>query len=134
MPISLDNVLGIHEQALRLREQRAALLAANLANADTPHYKARDIDFTQALAVAGANAHSGPVVLRATDNRHLVTGTSVGMAELMYRVPTQPRLDGNSVDVQREHTAFMENAIRYQASLGFVTGRIKSLMTAIRGE
>ena len=114
MVLNLDSYLGVHAQALTLEAQRTELLAANLANADTPNYKARDIDFKAALAAAsGGSVNSGP---------SLSTGTMA------------PALDGNTVDTQLEQAAFAENSVRYQATLTFLNARLKELMTAITGQ
>ncbi|MCS6948723.1 MAG: flagellar basal body rod protein FlgB [Steroidobacteraceae bacterium] len=131
----LDTHLGLHTQALALRARRAELLAANLANADTPNYKARDIDFRRALGSAASDATILPI--RATQIRHLhspaVSGAGAGATPL-YRVPSAPALDGNTVDVQVEQAAFAENAVRYQATLTFLNSRLRSLLTAITGQ
>jgi flagellar basal-body rod protein FlgB len=127
----MDNLFGIHATALKLRASRAELLAANIANADTPGYKARDIDFKNTLKLAGSNSSD----MKTTDARHITSaGTTKMGAEILYRVPTQPSLDGNTVDLQTERSAFMENSMMYQASLRFLNGKISGLMTAIRGE
>jgi len=131
MPGNLDKAFGIHEPALGLHSRRLELLASNLANADTPNYKARDIDFQAALReYAGTYEAAGP---RRTDTRHLGSDGGIG-GEPLYRVPNQPAVDGNTVDTQLEKTKYMEAALRYQASLDFLNGRIKSLRTAIKGE
>ncbi len=133
MPINFDTAFGIHDDALMLHGRRAGILAANLANADTPHYKARDIDFKAVLGQV-SGTQGGPR-LTTTHPRHLAgTGSGVPGGELQYRVPHQPSLDGNTVDTDIEQAAFMENGLRYQASLRFLGGRIKTLMTAIRGD
>jgi flagellar basal-body rod protein FlgB len=134
MPTEIDRALGISAQALSLRARRAEVLAANLANADTPHYKARDIDFSSALAAAQKQLSANDSGLRLTRPGHIPLPGDAGGVELLYRTPSQASLDGNSVDTQREHAAFMDNAVRYQASLGFLSGRIRTLLTAIRGE
>jgi flagellar basal-body rod protein FlgB len=127
----MDNLFGIHATALKLRANRAGLLAANIANADTPNYKARDIDFKHALKQAGTNSSD----MVTTNARHINSaGTSKMGAEILYRAPNQPSLDGNTVDLQTERAAFMENSMMYQASLRFLNGKISGLMTAIRGE
>ncbi len=118
MALNLDSYLGVHAQALTLEAQRTEVLAANMANADTPNYKARDIDFKAALAAAGTEAAAG--------------SGSPG-ANLKYRVPMAPALDGNTVDTQLEQAAFAENSVRYQATLTFLNARLKELMTAITG-
>lgn len=135
MPMNLDAYLGVHAEALKIRGQRTEVLARNLANADTPGYQARDLDFRAALAAAaGADA---PVALRATDSHHLSTANAADAAspaELKYRVPLAPSLDGNTVDVQMEQAAFAENAVRFQATLTFLSARFRGLMTAITGQ
>ena len=129
--MGLDNVFGIHGLALEVRGRRAELLAANLANADTPGYKARDISFQDVLSAANGKS----VTLETTDPRHLGgAGEGTFGADVLYRVPSQPSLDGNTVDTQVEQEAFMKNAIQYQASLQFLDGRIKNLQLALKGE
>ncbi len=129
--MNIDKAFGIHATALELRARRAQVLATNLANADTPNYKARDLDFKSALkAAAGEPA----TTLRTTSKRHLDAAQQGGRVEMRYRTPTQPSADGNTVDTQREQAAFTENAIQYQVSLTFLSGTIKSLMSAIKGE
>lgn len=115
MPLNLDAYIGVHAAALKVRGERTELLANNLANADTPGFKARDIDFRTALA----NAEQG---------------SPTSSSALKYRVPLAPSLDGNTVDVQLEQAAFAENAVRYQATLSFLSARFRSLMTAITGQ
>jgi flagellar basal-body rod protein FlgB len=127
----IDSALGVSPQVLALRAQRMELLSANLANADTPGYKARDLDFAGAMQAAGAEQSA----LRRTDSRHLSPAAGLSATgEPMYRIPAQPTMDGNTVETQREHAEFMNNAVRYQASLNFLDGRIKTLQTAIRGQ
>jgi len=128
--MKLDDVFGIHEEALRLRARRSEVLAANLANADTPGYKARDFDFETMLR----NEMHKPVRLAATHSGHVRTDQGmVASTQMAYRIPQQASLDGNTVEVEREQTEFSANAMRYQASLRFLDGRIKSLMLAIKG-
>lgn len=127
----LDKALGVSPQVLALRAQRTELLAANIANADTPGYKARDIDFAATMRNAVGEQES----MTRTDARHLnASGTAGPDMEPMYRIPGQPSLDGNTVDSQREHAEFMDNAVRYQASVNFLDSRIRALRTAIRGQ
>lgn len=114
MANSIDSFLGVHAQALGIESRRAQLLAANLANADTPNFKARDVDFKAALANAGTPRPKEP--------------------ELLYRVPLAPALDGNTVDPQLEQAAFAENAVRYQATLTLLNTRFRGLITAITGQ
>ena len=131
MSISFDSALGIHQKTLALRSQRAEMLASNIANADTPGYKARDIDFKSALAnieVQSANS------LTRTNPKHIQVNTTQNNAEILYRVPNQSALDGNTVDGQMEKTAFADNALRYQASITFLDGKFKGLIAALKGE
>lgn len=131
--ISFDNALGIHEKALQLRTQRAGILANNLANADTPGFKARDINFRQLLAnEKSANARLN---LKTTKSGHIQPGTALaGGAELQYRVPLQPSIDGNTVDEQMESTEFARNALEFAASFRFLNGKFKGLKKAISGD
>lgn len=127
----LENVFGIHERALKLRSQRAELLASNMANADTPGFKARDIDFKQALK----GEMVPPVRIQRTHTNHISAATSgISPTQLLYRVPSQPSLDGNTVDPDIEKSAFAANALEYQASLRFLSGKINGLRRAIKGE
>ena len=134
MAMNIDKYLGVHAQALPLRSQRSAVLAANLANADTPGYRARDLDFKSALAAAGSS--TGAVDLATTKTRHMGGATINGApsAELKYRTPLAPSLDGNTVDAQLEQSAFAENTVRYQATLSFLSSKFRGLMTAITGQ
>jgi len=139
MAINFDKALGIHEQALMVRAQRNELIAANIANADTPNYKARDIDFRAALASAGEDraAGGGQLALQRTSSGHLDVNGQAGLtplgAQLQYRVPSQPRQDGNTVEAHVEQTAYAENAMRYQASLQFLGSKFSSLKNVISG-
>lgn len=127
-PINFDKALGSHEQALYLQSRRAGVLASNLANADTPNYKARDLDFRSALQQA-----SQSVRMSATQSGHIQTrGGSLPGGQLLYRVPNAPSLDGNTVDVDAEQAAFAENALRYQATLRFLSGRFQGMKNALK--
>ena len=139
MPISFDAALGIHDQALKLRSQRAELLASNIANADTPGYKARDIDFKTALESVQSSKSGYSTIdahkLNVTHSNHIQTTTTASMtAQTKYRIPHQASLDGNTVDSQIEKSAFAENALRYQASLTFLDGKFKGMIAALKGE
>lgn len=155
MSISFDAALGIHPKALQVFSRRAELLASNLANVSTPGYKARDIDFRAAIQAAmqarqqqsgvqadTLSADTAPRAdrLRLTHPRHMAmpmqdrVSFSSEALEAQYRIPDQPSLDGNTVDAQHEKAAFAENALRYQASLGFLDSKFKGLKAAIRGE
>ena len=134
MGIGFDKAFGIHERAVAVRAYRSTVLASNLANADTPHYKARDFDFRGALAEAMHSGRQAPA-LAATHPRHLANGTPLmAGVEMMYRVPHQDSMDGNTVDPHIEQATFMNNALRYPASLRFLDGKIKGLKSAIRGD
>jgi len=129
-----QNPFGIHTQALDLWQRRADVLANNLANADTPGYLARDIDFRKALAAAGGNG-DGNLPLQAPAAGQIGDGPAAGQgfAALAYRVPTQPSMDGNTVDAQVEQADFAGNSVHYQASLSFITAQIRMLRTALSG-
>jgi flagellar basal-body rod protein FlgB len=127
----LERIFGVHEQSLLLRGQRTGVLASNLANADTPNYKARDLDFSAVLGAAGEVVQ---LSLVRTNAMHVDTGFGPAGAELKYRVPFQPSLDGNTVEAPVEQAAFADNAVRYQASLMFVNRRIASIESALTGQ
>lgn len=114
-----DSLFGVHGAALSVRSQRMGVLASNIANASTPGYKARDIDFQAALA--SADAPDGSIDAG-------IDGAT------RYRVPLQPSADGNTVELATEQTAFAENAVAYQTTLSFLNGRISTITRAIRGE
>jgi len=127
-----DNIFGIHEQALLLHGQRIGVLANNMANADTPNFKARDIDFSAVLAAGSENA---PLPLVRTDGAHIIPlEGELPTGELQYRNPYQASLDGNTVEMPVEQAAFSENNVRYQASLQFINSRIAELQFAIAGQ
>jgi flagellar basal-body rod protein FlgB len=125
----MESILGIHEAALLHRARRMEVLAANLANADTPHYKARDIEFSTILS----NRFAAAATLKATHSRHLSAGAPAATEELKYRNPHQPALDGNTVEADLELARYAENAVAYQASLLFATGKLTTLRAAVTG-
>jgi flagellar basal-body rod protein FlgB len=140
----LGDTLSFHGDALKLRAERQRVLAANIANADTPNYKAMDFDFKTALAnvTSGAggsasNASAAAGALR-TDPRHLATASqstlALSGADLQYRTPDQLSIDGNTVEMDAERASFADNAVRYEASLRFITLQIKTLTMAIQGQ
>jgi flagellar basal-body rod protein FlgB len=136
MANSLDQYLGVHAAALDVRARRTELIANNLANADTPNYKARDIDFRQALARASGDPAASGVHLTATQAGHIGGAASAAATpspDLKYRTPLAPALDGNTVDSQLEQAAFAENAVRYQATLTMLNNKFRGLLTAIMG-
>jgi flagellar basal-body rod protein FlgB len=127
-----DNIFGIHEPALLLQGQRLSVLANNLANADTPNFKARDIDFAEVLGGAQGDA---PLALTVTNPADLTLSEGgLPAGELKYRNPYQASLDGNTVEMPVEQAAFAENNVRYQASLNFINGKIALLSYAIAGQ
>ncbi len=131
MAISFEQAFGVHQYTVGVREQRAEILASNIANADTPHYKSRDVDFQAALATA--QKRQG-FALETTQSSHL-DHQSTPMGDVKYRQVNQPDTgDGNSVDVQVERNLYLQNAMEYQASLRFLNGKMKSMMSAIKGE
>lgn len=130
MAISFDRALGIHAQALEIRSSRAEILASNLANADTPGYKARDIDFKAMLN----EQMDGQLAMQTTNGKHLPHANAASSGELLYRSPLQPSLDGNTVDTQQELAEFTKNAMDYQASFQFLNSKFRGLSNAIKGE
>jgi flagellar basal-body rod protein FlgB len=126
-----DNVFGIHEQALLLHGQRLSVLAANLANADTPNYKARDIDFAAVLG----KSDQAPLAAATTDSAHIsMSDGELPEGDVKYRIPYQASLDGNTVEMPVEQAAFAENNVRYQATLNFINSTIADLKYAIAGQ
>ena len=132
----LDQAMQFNEAALSLRGQRQQILSSNIANADTPNYKARDIDFGRALQGAMSRSAGAPT-LATTAGAHLPArgaNASGGLdTALLYRKPLQASIDGNTVEMDTERNQFADNAIRYEASLTFLSGQIKGLLAAIQG-
>ncbi|WP_105168817.1 flagellar basal body rod protein FlgB [Pseudoalteromonas sp. T1lg23B] len=134
MAISFDKALGVHPHALLIRSQRAEILASNIANADTPGYKAKDIDFAQAFKAAKSSQQRGNTMVR-TDDSHLNGGTKMTGGVELFRNPNQADTgDGNSVDVQVERNLYVQNSLEYQASLQFLSGKFKGLNKALGGQ
>ena len=115
-----ESLFGVHGAALEVRSQRMGVLASNIANASTPGFKAQDVDFHTALSAMES--------AQATGGDDSISGA------LKYRVPSQPSLDGNTVELSTEQTAFAENAVQYQTTLSFLNGRISQITRALRGE
>jgi len=133
MAISFHNALGISEQALKLRAERADILSGNLANIDTPNYKARDFDFQSALREQ--MQPDDQVRLTATEPGHIGFGGSDSMSpQTMYRIPNQPSIDGNTVEEHVEHAEFMKNSLEFQVAFTLLNGDFKGLTKAIRGD
>lgn len=139
MALDINTQFDLHTRVLGLANQRLELLADNVANADTPNYKARDIDFRQAMENAGQPggqnaALGGDLPMAATRANHLqVGGAGANTTAPLYRVPEQPSLDGNTVDSQKENAAIADTSVRYQATLTFLNSRIRGLRDAITG-
>jgi len=130
MAINLDNIFGLHTDALVLRGKRAELIASNIANADTPGYKAKGMDFNKLLVQATQKQSMG---MSTTNDKHLNMRMELNNNS-EFRTPNQPDTgDGNTVDVQVERNLYLENSLEYQASLQFINGRIKGLRKAITG-
>ena len=130
----LDEALRFQQTALSLRAARQELLASNVVNADTPAYKARDINFASALqdALGGTDARM-PVVQTSPMHLEAGTGEAILGAPVMYRVPIQPSADGNTVDMDVERVQFADNALRYEASVMFVNAQLAGIFKAIQG-
>ena len=132
MTSRIDDALSFQSKALGLRAYRQQILAGNIANADTPNYKARDFDFKAAFSGARRDAD---LRLAQTSGRHLDGASGpAGMPELQYRHPVQPSIDGNTVEMDAEVGRFSDNAMRYQASMTFASHTIRELRAAIQGQ
>jgi flagellar basal-body rod protein FlgB len=143
---NLTSTLDFQAQALTLRSERQRLLASNIANADTPGYVSRDINFAQALRDATGQPGSGVGLSRptgsttgsrlgTTQSGHLSGSTaSLGSAHLMYSTASQPNLDNNTVDMDRERASFADNSVKYEATLKFINGGVRTMLDAIRGQ
>ena len=127
-----DSIFGIHERALYAAADRVGVLATNIANADTPNFKARDYDF--AAVLAGTSAGDGLALTRTHVGHLPVASGGAASADLKYRIPYQPSLDGNTVEAPVEQAKFAENAVRFQTSLDFINRRIATLQTALTGQ
>lgn len=134
MSSKIDDMMQFQQTALRLREARQQLIASNIANADTPNYKAKDIDFNSALQGA-LSGNTGKLPLDATAAAHLgaPTGETVMGSPVMYRTALQPSADGNTVDMDVERAQFADNAVRYEASLKFISEQVKGVLAALQG-
>ncbi len=130
MAISFDKAFGIHPHAMIVRSRRAEMLATNIANADTPGYKAKDINFADALSKAKLGQTTS--AMSRTHEKHFDLKQSKFQSEEQYRIPNQPDTgDGNTVDVQVERNLYVQNALEYQASLRFMSGKISGLKKAL---
>jgi len=132
LSMNLDKLFGVHAQAAQLRSYRGEVLANNIANSETPGYKSRDIDFKTIMKQAGSTES---VSLNANNKAHFGSSNQSKLHnELLYRTPSQASLDGNTVDMDLEKAEFSKNAMSYQVSMTFLGGKIKGIMSAIRGE
>lgn len=136
MTNAIDRMFNLHQTALGVRGYRGQVIASNIANADTPGYQARDVDFKSALAQAAGVQTREPGQMLKTSSRHMsavpVQG-STPAGPLLYRAVTQASIDNNTVDVNVERAQFADNAMRYEASLTFINAKIKGLLSAIQG-
>lgn len=136
MSSGIDQLFGLHQVALSARSNRSQVIASNIANADTPGYQARELDFKAALSTAlGAPSVVGPAKLMRTSARHLAApnaGMDLAGASLVYRSVAQASIDNNTVDVNVERAQFADNAMRMEASLVFINAKIKALLAAVQ--
>ncbi|MGO4742325.1 flagellar basal body rod protein FlgB [Serratia quinivorans] len=131
----LDAALRFGQEALNLRAQRQEILAANIANADTPGYQARDIDFAGQLnkVLEQGRASGSGIALNVTSSRHIpAQNMQPPQLDLLFRVPDQPSMDGNTVDMDRERTNFADNSLKYQTDLTLINGQIKGMMSVLQ--
>lgn len=130
----LDNEFRFQQQALSLLSRRQDILASNIANADTPGYQARDIDFSQQLKNAMSQDIPGndSLTMSLTSSKHIPGAAPVMQdQQLLYRIPDQPGADGNTVDMDRERVNFADNNVKYQSSLTLLGSQIKNMMSVI---
>ena len=135
MSSEIDRLFGLHQTSLSARGNRSQVIASNIANADTPGYQARDLDFKASLNAALGAPSARPATLMRTSSRHLPSqraGMELGGAALVYRSVSQASIDNNSVDVNVERAKFADNAMRMEASLVFINAKIKSLLAAVQ--
>jgi flagellar basal-body rod protein FlgB len=137
--------VDFHSKALVLRAERQRVIASNIANADTPGYVGRDVDFKAAMSAAvgesslslSLSAPQGGTTSGATHAQHIplqANTSSLGPSALAYTIQTQPAMDGNSVDMDRERANFVDNSVRYEATLRFINGSAKGILSAIQGQ
>ncbi len=123
MPVGLDDYLKFNAEALKLRSYRQELIASNIANGDTPNYKAVDIEFAQALRAATEHPAVGAA-----------GGAAAAAPDLLYRTPAQSSVDGNSVEMDAERAKFADNTVRYEAAMRFLSGQLRTLLSAVQGQ
>lgn len=132
MSISIDRAFSVHDDALILRSRRTSILASNIANADTPNYKAKDMDFSAMLKQA--QSQDSAFSMRQTHDNHISNHQPLQTEAILYRNPLNPSLDGNTVDMHVEQAKFSENAVQYQSTYTFLNSKITGLIKAIRGQ
>lgn len=135
MAISFDKALSVHDDALLLRSQRAEILANNLTNADTPGFKARDIDF-HAVLKNEVTAQQQSMAMATSDDKHFNSQQGIANSNLqpLYRTPSMPSVDGNTVDANVEQAEFMQNSLGFQTTFSFLNSRLKGMKSALTGE
>ena len=129
----IERAFSIHDDAMVLRSQRSSILAANIANADTPNYKARDLDFS-AMMQQVESRQDNQLRLASTDARHIAGSDQTAFSTIKFRNPLQPALDGNTVDLHAEQARFSQNAMQYQTSMTMMNSKIRGLLFAIKGQ
>lgn len=134
MPVNFDKAFGVHDNALLLSERRIQLLSENIANADTPGYRARDIDFEQALNNVQSQSVARSVALDTSHREHISLSNQPYSEDIQFREVEQSAADGNTVDLQKEKAAFAENAVRYQTTMHILSRKISGLKSAFKGE
>lgn len=134
----LTDSLDFHAQALNLRSERQRLIASNIANADTPGYVAREMNFAQALREATGEPQrsgTGASTLAASQPGHIAGGSAPGVySTLQYATPSQTNLDRNTVDMDRERASFADNSVKYEATLRFISSNVRTTLSAITGQ
>lgn len=134
MSNSIDQALKFQQTALNVRSQRSQLLASNIANADTPRFKARDIDFKSALGQAVSGRSNASLPMAASSGRHLQSPAAALPPSTQYRTEQQSSVDGNTVNLDVERAQFAENAVQYEAGITFINSTLKTMQTAITGQ
>jgi flagellar basal-body rod protein FlgB len=132
----LTSSLDFQGQALTLRSERQRLIASNIANADTPGYVARDVDFAKALSAATSGQTSRGLAATQAGHRAAlgVSASGLGESDLIFAMPGQTSIDGNSVDMDRERASFADNSVKYEATLRFINGNVRTTLSAITGQ
>jgi flagellar basal-body rod protein FlgB len=134
MPNRLTDTLDFNGQALALRSERQRLLASNIANADTPGYVARDLNFAQALRAASGGLPAARTLATSQPGHIAASGAAGGTSTLEFAVTSQTNLDRNTVDMDRERASFADNSVRYEAALRFINAQVRTLTSAITGQ